>query len=361
MSGNLFTDLYQVKASMFGGQSGAEEVAALRQEVLGTIAADGKPEKLRYLMFKMTNRCNSDCEYCPHAIRRTGNEIKNDISKEIILQTIQEAAQLGADAISVNGGEPLVRSDILEIIQAIINAGIVPVLMTNGLLLPKMWRQLGESGLKYVIISFDSLVKEVYEKQRGCSFEQALAGIDAAVQMQKTFPNVEVHVSSVLTRDNQDDFIQLVKFMSDRGIKIHISPFHNYLQLEEEISITKREEIETLVEKLLEMKRNGYLIASSAGFIRHLTEFFCGGKTVPDGYQCKIGYTNLFVDAHQNVRPCWSEAIGPVGVLGQDSLVDIWNSPLMQACRKKMLACRCEGCWYMCTGEVTMLLDDILD
>lgn len=360
MSGNLFTDLYQVKQTMFGKNS-AEEITALRREVSEAIRISSRPERLHYLMFKMTNRCNSDCEYCPHAISRAGREVKNDIPKELILQTIHEAGQLGATAISVNGGEPLVRPDICEIISAIIHEGIVPVLMTNGLLLPKMWRQLGELGLKYVIISFDSLIKEVYEKQRGCSFEQALAGIEAAAEMMRIFAKVEVHVSAVLTRDNQDDFIHLINFMSERGIKIHISPFHNYLQLEEEISITERDKISWLVDTLLEMKRSGSLIASSAGFIQHLTEFFCGGKTVPEGYRCKIGYTNLFVDAHMNVRPCWSEAIGPVGVLGRDSLTNIWNSARMQDCRQKMLECRCEGCWYMCTGEVSMLLDGILD
>lgn len=361
MSGNLFSDLYVVKEKMFDKMPAEQEISTLRKEVDSCISNNCVPDKLHYLMFKMTNRCNSDCEYCPHAISRIKSEIKNDISKDIILQTIHEASELGVTAIAVNGGEPLTRPDIYEIIKTIIDDGIVPVLMTNGLLLPKMWDRLGAMGLKYVIISFDSLIKEVYEKQRGCSFEKALEGIDAAVKMKEKYDNVEVHVSAVLTRDNQDDFINLVEYMTSKGIKIHISPFHNYLQLKEEISISERDKIEALVAKLLQMKKDGYLIASSSGFIRHLTEFFCEGKKVPDDYVCKIGYTNLFIDAHMYVRPCWSEAIGPVGVLGKNTLIEIWQSEHMQDCRKKMLKCECEGCWYMCTGEVTMLLDDILD
>ena len=361
MGGNLFSDLYNVKEIMFHKNSAENEIQILREEVSKDILNNTIPEKLHYLMFKMTNRCNSDCEYCPHAISRIQNEVKNDISKDIIIQTIHEAAQLGVTAISVNGGEPLTRPDIFEIIKTIINDGIVPVLMTNGLLLPKMWDQLGALGLKYVIISFDSMIKEVYEKQRGCSFEKALEGVESAVKIKEKYEGVEVHVSAVLTRDNQDDFINLVEYMTSKGIKIQISPFHNYLQLKEEISISERDKIEALVNKLLKMKLEGYLIASSSGFIRHLTSFFCDGKNVPDDYVCKIGYTNLFVDAHMNVRPCWSEAIGPVGVLGKNSLVEIWNSHQMDVCRRKMLNCECEGCWYMCTGEVTMLLDNILD
>ena len=71
MSGNLFTDLYVVKENMFHKATAENEINALRNQVSDCIENDKKPNKLHYLMFKMTNRCNSDCEYCPHAISRT--------------------------------------------------------------------------------------------------------------------------------------------------------------------------------------------------------------------------------------------------------------------------------------------------
>lgn len=358
MNESLVSDLYMVKENMFRKVSAEDEIAALRQYVSTCIKEKRAPEQLQYLMFKITGRCNSNCQYCSHAASNTENGMKHDIPKDIILKTIHEAAQLGVSAISVSGGEPLMRPDICEIIQEIIDEGVVPVLLTNGLLLPSMWDTLGAMGLKYVIISFDSMVKEIYEKQRGCSFEKALAGIDAAVKMKKKYADVEVHVSAVLTRNNQDDFINLVEYMTSRGIKTQISPFHNYLNRKNDISIRERKKIENLVDTLIKMKEAGYLIASSKGFIEHLTAFFCEGKAVPDNYICKVGYTNLFVDVYGNVRPCWSDAIGSVGVLGENSLQEIWNSEGMHICRGRMLDCKCEGCWYMCTGEVTMLIDD---
>ena len=81
MSGNLFSDLYVVKEHMFHKMPAEQEIDALRKEVESYINGDAIPNKLHYLMFKMTNKCNSDCEYCPHAISRTHNEVKNDISK----------------------------------------------------------------------------------------------------------------------------------------------------------------------------------------------------------------------------------------------------------------------------------------
>ena len=361
MSGNLFSDVYKVKENYFGETLACKEISNLRNDVNYWIENKKVPDNLQYLLFKMTNRCNSDCKYCPQAISRSKNEIKNDIDKEIIFKVIEDAKKLGTSAIAVNGGEPLLRNDIFEIIEKIIDNKMLPVLMTNGTLLPKSRDQLGKIGLRYVIISFDSMIKEIYEKQRGISFEKALDGIEAAIKMREKYPGVEIHVSAVLTKNNQDDFINLVEYMTKRGIKVQISPIHNYLHIKEEISITDRQKIENLVTKLLEMKKDGYLIASSVGFIKHLVNFFCDNENIPKNYQCKVGYTNLFIDANMNVRPCWSDAIGPCGNLKNSSIIDIWTSEYMQGCREKMLKSQCEGCWYMCTGEVNMLLDNLLD
>ncbi len=360
-SGNLFTNVYEVRERMFQDTHSEQEIERLRMQIDEEINEKKAPASLRYLLFKMTNRCNSNCEYCAHAVGRDGIEAKSEVPSEVVMQTIRDAAELGVTAMAINGGEPLLRGDILQIIRLCIENRIVPVLMTNALLLPERWEELGEAGLRYVIISFDSMIKEVYEKQRGASFEKALAGIEAAVKMKEKYEGTEVHVSAVLTRDNQDDFLNLIEFMTQRGIKVQISPFHNYLRMEDEISIVERESLECLTEKLLQMKKDGYLIASSAGFIRHLVSFFCDGKRVPDGYKCKVGYTNLFIDAYMDVKPCWSTRYLPIANLKNSSLKDIWYSRTMDAYRERMLRCDCEGCWYMCTGEVTMMLDNMLD
>lgn len=361
MPGNLFTDLYSVKENMYHIMPANDEVIELRNQIKQDIKADLQPEKLHYLLFKMTNRCNSNCKYCPQAISRMQDIDKFDVPLHLVKKTIREAAELGATAVAINGGEPLVRGDVNEIISEIVDNKMVPVLMTNGLLLPQMWEQIGDLGLRYVIISFDSIIKDIYEDQRGCSFERAMNGIEAALKLKEKYKDTEVHVSSVLTKNNHEDFINLVKFMSDKGIKIHISPLHDYLNIGGGLNKIDRGKMEKLVDTLLRMKSEGYLIASASGFIKHLVDFFCEGKLMPDNYECKVGYTNLFIDALMNVRPCWDDSMGVVGKLGEQSLKDIWHSEKMQSCRKRMLQCQCDGCWYMCTGEVTMMLDDMLD
>lgn len=359
MKGNLFTDIYRVREEC-GEKSAEQAIEEIRSEVRESIENDLVPSKIRYLLFKVTNYCNSDCEYCTHARNRKPPEIKMNMPKEVIFQTIAEAAKLGVDAISISGGEPLIRDDIVEIVAKTASYGITPVLLTNGLLLPQKWDDLGKAGLKYVIISVDSVTPDIYKKQRGVELEDALMGIDAAVAMRKKYPGVEIHVSAVLTKDNQDDFFKLLNYMERRNIKVQISPYHKRDNDCEDYSINDKERIERLSEKLLQMKAAGYGIANSSGFLRHLPDFFCGGKVMPENFVCKAGYTNLTIDAYMNIKPCWSYVFRPIGNLKDNTLSEIWNGENMCKYRKKMLRCECEGCWYLCTSEVCMMLENQL-
>lgn len=357
--GNLFTDIYSIKESLYG-LNASSELELVRQDISEAIIKQIVPDKLRYILLKTTNYCNSNCEYCAHAIHRVPQETKFSMPHDIIIRTIEEASSLGVDAISISGGEPLLREDICEIVEYCVTCNIVPVLLTNGLLLGKKWDELGKAGLRYCIISFDSIDKGVYEKQRGVDFSAAMRGIEAAMRLREKYDGVELHVSAVLTKDNQDDFLKLLEYMNNRDIKVQISPYHQRENDAEDYSVVDRKRIEELTDQLIQMKREGYHIANSVGFLRHLPEFFCSGKVLPSGFKCKVGYTSLAIDTFMNVKPCWSYMFEPIGNLADNSLKDIWSSKVMQEYRERMLYSQCEGCWYLCTSEVCMMLDDLL-
>lgn len=359
ISGNLFTDMYSVRESLYGSDA-TTRINEVRREVEDDIANDRAPQHLRYVLLKTTNYCNSDCEYCSHAINRVPREEKFSIPSDIIMNTIEDAAKLGVEAMSISGGEPLLRNDIFDVIKKAVDCGIVPVLLTNGLLLPEKWEQLGEAGLRYIIISFDSVVKEVYEKQRGADFDKAIKGIEAAIKLRDKYEGVEIHVSTVLTKDNQDDFLMLLDYMNERRIKVQINPYHKRENDKDDYSIVEYEKIKKLSDRLVRMKREGWCIANSVGFLEHLPDYFCSGKVMPDNFKCKVGYTNLVVDTYMNVKPCWSSMFKPMGNLKEKGLIEIWSSEEMQRNRHRMLECKCEGCWYICTSEICMMLDNML-
>lgn len=352
MKDNLFSAVYDVQKILFGDS----DKSRIREEVKNCILNRCVPQGPKYLMMKITNLCNSNCAYCSHAVSNL-QEVKSDISLDLILKTIREAGEMRVTAASINGGEPLVRNDIPQIVSALVQERITPVLMTNGLLLPQYWEELGERGLRYIIMSFDSLNPDTYRKQRGANFENAMAGIEAAVALQKKYADAHIHITTVLTRDNAEELPHLVEFMTARNIYVQISPYHHFNPIVPNLlRISDAETIYSLTGTLLRMKRQGMLIANSEGFLSHLPDFFLKNQRVPSLYKCLIGYTNVFVDANMNVRCCWDGSFEPIGNLQEQSLKEIWNSEGYQQAREKMLRCECEGCWYLCTGEVTMFL-----
>lgn len=354
MDNNLFSAVYDIEKILFG----ENDKNTVKKETCRCILNHEVPSGPTYLMMKITNRCNSNCAYCSHAFSNT-EEQKSDISLDLILKTIKEAGEMKVKAASINGGEPLVRDDIEKIVSAFIDQQITPVLMTNGLLLPKRWESLGEAGLRYIIISFDSLDPVTYNKQRGAKYEDAVTGIEAAMKLNEKYSDAHIHVTTVLTKNNVGELPAFVDYMSERGIYVQISPYHHFdTRIPNKLRITDPEQIFSLTGTLLRMKRAGKLIANSEGFLSHLPNFFLFNQRVPSDYKCLIGYTNVFVDAYMNVHCCWDGRFKPVGNLCNNSLKEIWNSSSYQVVRDKMVKCDCSGCWYLCTGEVTMFLMD---
>lgn len=354
---NLFTDMYALREHCFEEDKDSA-IKAVQEDVKKAIEQEDFPIKLRYLLFKLTNYCNSNCIYCSHAIDRAMNEKKYTIPHDLVMKTIEDAAKMGVHAISISGGEPLLREDIVSIIKKVVECRMIPVLLTNGLLLDRFWDDLGAAGLRYIIISVDSVDRFVYEKQRGASFDMAMAGIEAAQKLRRKYGHSEIHVSAVLTNENHEDFINLVTYMRDREIKVQVIPYHKRENDTENLSITEKDKINELVSRLINIKKESGIIANSVGFLRHIPDYFINGNILPENYICRVGYTNLCVDAYMDVKPCWSYMFEPVGNLGENSLLEMWSSNKLRQYRKRMLKGECEGCWYLCTSEICMMLED---
>jgi cyclic pyranopterin phosphate synthase len=102
-----------------------------------------------------------------------------------IVRIAKIAVSLGIARIKLTGGEPLMRSDLPEIISGI---SAVPglkdlSLTTNGLLLGGgMAKKLHGCGLNRVNISLPSLNEETYRKLTGGKLHDALAGVKAAIE-----------------------------------------------------------------------------------------------------------------------------------------------------------------------------------
>ncbi|MBI3818197.1 MAG: GTP 3',8-cyclase MoaA [Planctomycetes bacterium] len=132
-----------------------------------------------YLRVSVTDRCNLYCIYCkvpelPRPERMTLPEIA---------RIVRAAADVGVRKIRLTGGEPTLRSDIVEITEAVAaTPGIRQIVMTtNGLLLGRLAAPLAKAGLQRVNVSCDSLDAENFRNiTKGGILQKVLDGLDAA-------------------------------------------------------------------------------------------------------------------------------------------------------------------------------------
>ncbi|MBX7491018.1 GTP 3',8-cyclase MoaA [Helicobacter turcicus] len=136
-----------------------------------------------YMRISVTERCNFRCAYCmPNTPMDIGDE-SQDVPLDSVLNFIKVAISEGVKKIRITGGEPLLRSKIVEFIANIckIAPEIDIALTTNAFLLAPLAQNLKDAGLKRINISLDSLRRDnikCISKRDG--LDKILLGIQAA-------------------------------------------------------------------------------------------------------------------------------------------------------------------------------------
>ena len=165
---------------------------------------DSFGREINYLRISLTDRCNLRCVYCMpmHGLTFVPrNELLNADEIELV---VRAAVEVGFTKVRLTGGEPTLRTDIVEIIRKIAGVdGIKQVAMTtNGYRLPYIAEELKEAGLTRVNIHVDSLNKNnISQIMRLGTLDKAWAGIEAA----EAADLVPIKLNAVITRGYNDD------------------------------------------------------------------------------------------------------------------------------------------------------------
>ncbi|OGC08950.1 hypothetical protein A2246_00580 [candidate division WOR-1 bacterium RIFOXYA2_FULL_37_7] len=140
--------------------------------------------EIYYLRISVTDRCNLRCTYC---MPKEGVKFKPHseiLSYEEIEKIVRVAVKLGFYKFRLTGGEPLVRKNIVSLVEKLakINGVKTLAMTTNGLLLPMYAKDLKKAGLNRLNISLDSLKAERYKIITcGGNLSDALDGIKASI------------------------------------------------------------------------------------------------------------------------------------------------------------------------------------
>jgi cyclic pyranopterin phosphate synthase len=139
-----------------------------------------------YLRVSVTDRCNLRCIYCAPPGRCDLIERREILRFEEICHIVSLFATCGIRKVRLTGGEPLVRSDIVDLVEKLTGIkGIEELaLTTNGVLLEPMAEGLKNAGLHRINISIDSTERQSYKDMTGFdNLASALRGINKALDI----------------------------------------------------------------------------------------------------------------------------------------------------------------------------------
>ena len=256
-----------------------------------SVLIDRFQRRIDYVRLSITDRCDFRCVYCM-AEDMVFAPKRNVLTLEEIHQVARAFTELGVRKIRLTGGEPLIRSNVMSLVE---NLGQLEgldelVITTNGSQLQRLAVRLRECGVQRINVSLDSLRPRKFRHlTRYGNLDQVIAGIDAAIAA--GFEGVKIN-AVILKGRNDDEVPALVDFVRQRGIDlafIEEMPLGRIVEHDRELSFCSSAELRDIISRHHPLQALGdpegaagparyYTMADSPsriGFISPHSENFC--------------------------------------------------------------------------------------
>lgn len=123
--------------------------------------------KLNEITIEVTQQCPNRCIYCSSL---SDMEKSEALGIETICKVVDEARELGAKSVSLSGGEPFLRDDILEIIDYINAKGFKLRVYSSGIYcenreytsIPAMLLEVVKDKIETLIFNYEAIDAELY-------------------------------------------------------------------------------------------------------------------------------------------------------------------------------------------------------
>ncbi len=252
---------------------------------------DGFGREHRDLRVSLTDKCNLRCTYCMPSEQMQWLPNADTLTTDEFLRVIGVAVANGVSDVRLTGGEPLLRHDVVDIVERIASLPAAPsvAMTTNGIRLASNIDALVAAGLSRINISLDTLDSHRFVRlTRRNELHAVLAGIEAAVASGIR----PIKLNAVLMRGlNDDEAPLLLNWAIERDIELRfieempLSVGGNWSRSD---YVTTQDVIESLSRafELRELPRDTHSPAfemqvvgtdATVGFISSISRPFCGG------------------------------------------------------------------------------------
>jgi len=298
-----------------------------------------------------TFRCNLRCTYCNFPLRET-----QELETGQWLSVIEKFAALGCRRVNIQGGEPLLRQDLPELIGHIRKMGLSCVLASNGVLVSQHIKKLRQ--VSTLVLSLDA-AGPANDAVRG-------AGVFAAVQealAAARSDRIPVKLNAVLSAKTAAGLDGLLDFAERQDLFLTINIMRSGSpDLWKDAAFIKdeEEEIRRTLKRVADLSRKNFRILFPEAVYRYAArwpdytrdrltaeELTAEDKARLDGPRCQAGRFIVSVTPDGSVWPC-------VATIGKVNGGNVLRDGLA-ACWKRLNEHDCLACYSPCLVELNYL------
>jgi radical SAM protein with 4Fe4S-binding SPASM domain len=307
-----------------------------------------------YVVWEITLACDLACRHCGS---RAGRARPDELTTPEALDLARQIADLGADEVTLIGGEAYLRDDWLDIVRVLAGRGIKVSMTTGGRGFTKeLARAAKEAGLAGIGVSLDG-DEVVHDRLRGVkgSYRSALDAVDNA-----RHAGLRVSCNTQLNRLSVPHLPAIVEAMPGLGLhswQIQLTVPMGRAADEPDILLQPYELLD-LFPLLAQLRVRcgelgiGFWTGNNVGYFGPFETELRGHYPYGRGGQCGAGRASLGIEANGAIKGCPSLPTTPYtgGNVRDDSLRDIWErSAALRVTRDRTrddLWGFCRTCYY---------------
>lgn len=296
----------------------------------------------------LTLRCNLSCTMC------TTCYDSPELSLEEIKDIIDQTRAWGVEVFNPLGGEPFMRADLEDILRYAVDKGFYVSITTNATLITKtranMLARIPSDRL-HCNISIDGDARSNDIIRGKGNYQRAMQGYHNIRQADQDTGNSKrkIIVNIILHRQNKDNFLEILREFTRlgfdgiqvlnlfRGPNAQEHQAHGLWFREEDFLL-----LETLCGQLVEEKKQGRLpIENSIEELGKIPKYY-QEELQPLEAPCWAGWKELYINADGRAIMCDGKLdflAGQFGSVRENSLQELWNSPVLQDRRKVVKTC----------------------
>ena len=277
----------------------------------------------RLINLEVTKLCNAQCDFCPCW------EIKDDPQLKDYGPIFEKFKPI---VVSLNGGEPLLRKDFVQIIDQVRPHCTYMTMITHGqLLTEEKFKEICAHGMDQVTIS-RNYIDEQHDEERHLPGLTKHFGELVPSLTKQGFDNISFN--TVIMDKNIDHIVPLAKQAYEWGAKISFSSYSAYKNDKDEyrVSEARLSKLDAVIDEILELRAKQGNIMTSEYYLKRIPEFFRRGH-IED---CRAGLNFLQMTPDGYIKRC-SEM--PVMMHWSEYHPD------------KVEENTCDICWLSCRGE----------